>query len=149
MYDRLSGDVQTREVTAPTKKASSAGWLLVLALLCVAGFAVTHYAPSFYESKSQTVAASRPALTVSLGDAEDLQRHLNNASAAYKEAASATARSRDWADRALSSLDDIPMTARRLQLARSASQTAQAQINRAHEELEIAKAILNERSSKQ
>jgi len=131
------------------QRTTSTGWLLVLALLCAAGFLVLHYLPAAYQSRSQTVAATYPTFTVSLGDAEDLQRHLDNASASYKEASSAMARSQDWADRALSSLDDIPMTARRLQLARSASQTAQAQIRRAQEELEIAKTILNERGSKQ
>jgi hypothetical protein len=58
------------------------------------------------------------------------------------------ARSQGWTDRALSSLDDPVLIARRLQMARSASRSAEAQIDRAYAETEIANGILTERTSK-
>lgn len=134
-----STDLQ-RYVT--TKTTSMTGWLLVLALLGATGFIVFRYTP-FGETRAVTTPPA--ALNVSIHDTEDLRRHLDHAIAAQKQATAALQRSQDWMDRAL--LDNDQFTVRRLQLARSASKSAEAQINWAQDELDIAKTILSERSN--
>src|SRR5947208_14505249 len=139
MYSQLPGYVTT-------KTTNTTGWLLVLALLSAAGFGIFRYGPTLLkETRAET--PSRPALNVSMGEIDDMRRHLDHAISAQKEAAAALQRSQDWMDRAL--LDDDRLTVRRLQLARSASKSAEAQINWAQDELNIAKTILMERSSTQ
>jgi len=131
-----------------TKKANAIGLFLVLALFSAVGFVALRYAPTFFKD-TRTETPSRPALNVSMGDTEDLRvrLHLDYAVAAQKQAAAELQRSQDWIDRAL--LDDDRVTVRRLQLARSANKSAEAQINQVQEELEIVKDILSERSRKQ
>jgi len=127
------------------KKASTLGWVLVLAFLGATGFVVFRFAPS----QTRAVMAPRPATTLSWPeDTEDLRRHEDDAFTALKEASSSIARSRDWTDRALTSLDDPALTARRLQLARSASRSAEAQIDRAYAQIELINGILTERTQK-
>ena len=131
-----------------TNRTNATGWLLVLALLGAVGFVALRYAPTFFKD-TRTETPSRPALNVSMGDTEDLRvrLHLDYAVAAQKQAAAELQRSQDWIDRAL--LDDDRVTVRRLQLARSANKSAEAQINQVQEELEIVKDILSERRRKQ
>ena len=131
-----------------TKKANAIGLFLVLALFSAVGFVALRYAPTFFKD-TRTETPSRPALNVSMGDTEDLRvrLHLDYAVAAQKQAAAELQRSQDWIDRAL--LDDDRVTVRRLQLARSANKSAEAQINQVQEELEIVKDILSERRRKQ
>ena len=140
MYSQLPGYVTT-------KKPNATGWLLVLALFSAAGFVTLRYAPTFSKD-TRTETPSPPALNASMGDTEDLRvrLHLDHAVAAQKQAAAALERSHIWLERALPSLDDRPLAVRRLELARSAGKSAEAQINRAQEELDIAKTILTERS---
>jgi hypothetical protein len=135
--------------TRATTTISSA-WLLVLALLGAVGFVTLHYAPPglFSENGSSAQEYTEPPARLSSPKTEDQLRHLDNAIAALKEASSAIARSHDWTDRALSSLDDPALTARRLQVARSASRSAEAQIDRAYSEIEITNGTLTERKSK-
>jgi hypothetical protein len=87
-----------------------------------------------------------PAVRLSATKTEDQLQRLDDALADLKEASSATARAAYWTDRALSSLDDPALTARRLQVARSASRSAEAHIDRAYTETEIVNGILTERS---
>jgi hypothetical protein len=132
------------------KTTISSGWLLVLALLGAVGFLALHYAPAglFSGNASSAQGSTEPTVRLSSAKTEDQLRHLDDALAALKEASSAMARSHDWTDRALSSLDDPALTARRLQMARSASRSAEAQIDRAYSEIEITNGTLTERTNK-
>src|SRR5439155_26995717 len=90
----------------------------------------------------------RAAVRAAMGESGGLRvrLQLGHGVAAQKQAAAALERSHIWLDRALPSLDDRPLAVRRLELARSAGKSAEAQINRAQEVLDIAKTILTERS---
>ena len=127
-------------------RASSA-WLVVIALICATGLVAVRYSPNFFKDKQSVEPATNLGLVhLSPADAQDLLRHLNSGSASQEEAATDMVRSREWTERALSSLDDPALTARRLELARSTARAAQIQMDHAGEELEIAKEILKERS---
>jgi len=119
----------------------------LLALFCATGFVLTHYSPTLFERREQVETPTHPVLTLPIAGTKDVLWHLDNALAAQKETSAALWRAQDWTDRALSSLDDPALTARRLQLARSASRFAEAQSDRAQRELEIANDILTERSN--
>ena len=89
-----------------------------------------------------------PTVRTSVANTEDTQQRLDDALANLRGASSDMARSQYWSDRALSTLDDPALTAKRLQVARSASRSAEAQINRAYTEIEIINGMLTERRSK-
>lgn len=174
MYNQLRGDLRSSDVPTKTSHVdvpgtgSSTKWLLTMALVCTIGFVVARFART--DLKTRTVVDDAPHPAVSLpaaqtenpahhlegtlaiklpaAETEDLLRHLDSATAAEKNAAAALRRSQDWTNRALPSLDDGSLATRRLQLANSADKAAEAQMNHAREELEIAKRILTERSEK-
>ncbi len=121
-------------------------WLLVLALLCALGFIAAHYAPQALERISRTDTPPKPSLNLSDADTEYQLQHLDDAIVAQTNAAAALHQSLAWIDRAQSSLDD-PLAVRRLQLARSAVHTAEIQINRTVEQLQVTRNLLIERST--
>ena len=136
MY-RLAGN-------APIGKGGSIGWLLLLALLGAILLVVAPRASELLHRGSFELPApvrSRPA-----GEEADILRHLELASAAQRRGLAALAHSQQWADGALSSLDDPAVAARRLQLARAASVSAASDIERGREECEIVKGLLTERT---
>jgi len=128
------------------KRTISSGWLLALALLGAVGFIALRYASAgrFTTDGGSGHTSVEPTVRFSAEKAEDILRRQDDALAALK---TAIARSQDWTDRALASLDDPALTARRLQMARSASRSAEAQIHRAYSEIEITDGILTERKS--
>ena len=167
MYEQLRGDVRTRDLTSKTPApARSTNRLLIMALVCAVGLVGARFARTALNTGTMVDGAPHPpaslpaaqtedawhhregALAINLpaAETEDLLRHLDSAMAAQKQAAATLRRSQDWINRALPPLDDDSLAKRRLQLASSADNAAEAQINRAHEELEIAKRILIERS---
>jgi len=143
MYNQLPGYVTT-------KTTNMTVWLLVLALLGAVGFVALRYAPAglFSGEGGSANGPVEPTVRLSAAKTEDVLRHLDDALAALKEASATMANSHGWTDRALSSLDDPALTARRLQVARSASRSTEVQIDRAYAEIEIANGILTERTSK-
>ena len=139
--NQLPGDIRAN------RRRASLGWLLVPALLGAVGFVAIRNNPAgfFSGDRSSTRASAEPTVRLSATKTEDQLQRLEDALTNLKEASSATARSQYWTDRALSSLDDPALTARRLQMARSASRSAEEQIERAYTKIEIG--ILTERSN--
>jgi len=135
---------------AEPKKSMSIRWLLVVALLGAVGFVALRYAPAefFSNDRSSAHASMEPTVRTSVANTEDTQERLDDALANLRGASSDMARSQYWSDRALSTLDDPALTAKRLQMARSASRSAEAQINRAYTEIETISGFLTERKSK-
>jgi len=134
---------------AEPKKSMSIRWLLVVALLGAVGFVALRYAPAeFLSNDGNSAHASMEPVRISVANTEDTQQRLDDALANLRGASSDMARSQYWSDRALSTLDDPALTAKRLQMARSASRSAEAQINRAYTEIETISGFLTERKSK-
>jgi hypothetical protein len=144
------GDNVMNQMSLYVPKTISLAWLLVLASLGAVAFVALRYAPTgfFSVNGNSTPVAMEHTVPASAATTDDQLQSMHDALAALKEASSATARSQYWTDLALSSLDDSALTARRLQVARSASRSAEVQIDRAYSEIEITNGILTERKSK-
>jgi hypothetical protein len=149
MYNQLRGNVRRYDVPDKTTGfVNSAKWLLVLALLCAIGFAAAHYAPQNFKRTGTSDPPPQPRRNLSEADTEDLLQHMDNALAAQSAAAAEVRKSNAWMDRALSLIDDDSLTARRLDLARSASRAADERIGQARDELQVTRNVLIERSTR-
>ncbi len=108
---------------AEPKKSMSIRWLLVVALLGAVGFVALRYAPAeFLSNDGNSAHASMEPVRISVANTEDTQQRLDDALANLRGASS--------------------------DMARSASRSAEAQINRAYTEIETISGFLTERKSK-
>lgn len=128
-------------------KPTSARWLLLLTLVCAIGFVAAHYASHISDKTTHADAAPQPIGNLSDADTEDLLQHIDNALAAQAVAAAGIHKSKRWIDEALPLIDDGSLSARRLELADSASRAAEERINHARDELQVTRNVLIERST--
>jgi hypothetical protein len=154
-YNRLQlpGPVFEPSRSVSRSPSRAAGFLLLVLIISGVGYALARYWAAM-AAKSGAVDAVTPVATatspISMADAEDLLRHLEDVATNNLKASEEMKRSREWADRVLPVMEQQHMVVekRRIQAAQAASDSAQRYIQQARDELEITRNLLIERSKR-
>lgn len=154
MYSRpqLSGDTaysRQSQVGDSQQPPSRAALVVIFCLFFCGGcYLLFTYMPSITAKSEQTGTAAPALAPIPLSEAEDLVRHLENATSMQLKASGEIKRSQDWMERVLPGLDQhyLGVEKRRLDAARAASLAARRYGEQAREELELVKNLIQERS---